>query len=118
MVQFLTNYCENDHLAIIIKNFKKIHGRRTTSYTIHQNCVIKTTGNNYECYHEKADTRILVDAYKAAPGSRMLLKSVDTDVLIVLFGNMHKILDCEIWLARSRTKKRVLITSILSIARN
>ena len=108
MVQLLANYWENDHLATIIKNkkFFLTVEEHCYSYITVQKCVIKRTENNYECYHEEADTRIIFHAYKAAPGSRILIKSADTDILIILLGNMHKIPDSEIWLASSGTKKK------------
>ncbi|XP_050563640.1 uncharacterized protein LOC126913014 [Spodoptera frugiperda] len=112
--QFLANYWENDHLATIIGNKKILLTveEHCYSYISDQNCVIKTAENSYECHHEEADTRIIFHAYKAAPGSRILIKSVDTDVLIILLGNIHKIPDSEIWLASSGTKKKKIRTSI------
>ncbi|CAH1106548.1 unnamed protein product [Psylliodes chrysocephalus] len=64
---------------------------------------IQKIENNKVVYF--ADTRIIFHAYKAAPGSRILIKASDTDVLIILLGNMHEISKSEIWLANSATKK-------------
>ena len=108
LVQFLANYWENDYLRKIINN-KKIFvtvEEHCYSYQTQQNRVIKNKENDYECFHEEADTRMVFHAYKAASGSKILIKSADTDVLIILLGNMHKIKNSEIWLATSLSKKR------------
>lgn len=104
---FLADFWENDHLATIIQN-KKIFltvDHQCYSYQVHENSVNKTGETKYECYHEEADTRIIFHASKAEPGSRILIKASDTDVLIILLGNMHKLMESESFLASSTTKK-------------
>ena len=104
---FLADYWENDHLATIIQN-KKIFltvDHQCYSYQVCENSVSKTEETKYECYHEEADTRIIFHASKAEPGSRILIKASDTDVLIILLGNMHKLMESQFWLASSTAKK-------------
>lgn len=77
------------------KNFFLTVEERCYSYHTQQNRVIKIEENDYEFFHEEADTRMVFHHsfchYKAAAGSNILIKSADTDVLIILLGNMHKI---------------------------
>ena len=42
-------------------------------------------------------------AFKAPPSSKILVKASDTDVLIILLVNIHKVSESEIWLAGSKT---------------
>lgn len=107
LVQFLADYWQNDNLVTIIQNKKNFLtvDHHCYSYEVQGNSVKKTEETNYECYHEEADTRIIFHASKAEPGSRVLIKASDTDVLIILLGNMHKLIGSEIWLASSATKK-------------
>ena len=43
--------------------------------------------------------------FKASPSSKILVKASDTDVLIILLANMHKVSESEIWLTGSKTSK-------------
>lgn len=107
MVEFLANYWENDHLVSIIQT-KKIFitvGTLCYSYESRGKHVVKTEEIDYECYHEEADTRIMFHISKILQSSKILVKASDTDVLIILLANMHKVSQTEIWLAGSAIKK-------------
>lgn len=107
LVQFLADHWDNKDLVPIIQT-KKIFltvDHQCYSYQVEQNSIRKTEEVDYECHHEEADTRIIFHAHKAAPGSRILIKASDTDVFIILLGNMHKLSELEILLANSATKK-------------
>lgn len=108
MIQFLAKYWENDHLAKIVKNKKNYLTVEEHCYSYHaqQNRVIKMRENDYECFHEEADTRMVFHAFKATAGSKILIQSADTDVLVILLGNMHKMQNSQIWLASSLSKKK------------
>lgn len=66
--------------------------------------MIRTEQTNYECNHEEADTRIMFHISKVLPTSNILVKAFDTDVLIILLDNIHKVSETEIWLAGSPNK--------------
>ena len=42
-------------------------------------------------------------AFKAPASTKILVKASDTDVLIILLVNIHKVSESEIWLAGSKT---------------
>lgn len=107
LVQFLANYLENNQFVGIIRNKKIFITVQDIcySYKVHQDKIIKTEEIDYQCYHEEADTRIIFHAHKVASGSRILIKASDTDVLITILGNIHKIVDSVIFLQMSATKK-------------
>lgn len=120
LVQFLSVYWENDNLVTIIKD-KKIFltvQNRCNSYEAHQNRMKKTEEIEYMCDHEEADTRIIFHASKVTPGSKILIKSSDTDVMIILLGNIDKLEQSEAWIASLTNKKKIQKTSIALIARN
>lgn len=75
-------------------------------YQAQQNCIKKSEEVDYTCNHEEADTRIVFHAHKVTPGSRILIKASDTDVLIIILGNIHKLSESTIFLATSATKKQ------------
>ncbi|XP_053595581.1 uncharacterized protein LOC103568398 isoform X1 [Microplitis demolitor] len=110
LVHFLSNYWENDNLATIIQN-KKVFltvEKNCYSYQTQHNRVIKTEEIGYLCDYEEADTRMIFHASRVTPGSKILIKSSDTDVLIILLGNIDKLQQSEIWLASSTNKKKIL----------
>lgn len=76
------------------------------SYCVSNNHVIKSEEVDILCHHEEADTRIMFHIYKAPKNSKILVKATDTDVLIIILGNIHKVPDKKIWLAGSSSKKQ------------
>ena len=59
------------------------------------------------CTHEEADTRIIVQVLDAAKNGckKIVVQTVDTDVLVILVGQFHQIKErhpiIELWLAFS-----------------
>lgn len=91
LVSFLSEYWANDSVATILQG-KKVFisvGDRCFSYQVIGNHVAKSEETNYTCSHEEADTRIIFSLSKAAPTSRAVIKSLDTDILIILLGNIN-----------------------------
>ncbi|XP_049318490.1 uncharacterized protein LOC125780337 isoform X2 [Bactrocera dorsalis] len=108
LVHFLAEYWENQNFVTIVGN-KKIFltvDHQCFSYEVQQNSIKKSEEVDYLCHHEEADTRMIFHAYKAPPESKILIKASDTDVLVILLGNIHKIQHSEIWLANSATKNK------------
>lgn len=86
-LHFLADYWDSKNLLPINQN-KKIF------LTDEHQCYSNKARNNYikenpeevdfTCYHEEEDTRIVYHAHKISPGSRILIKASDTDVLVIL----------------------------------
>ena len=76
-------------------------------YTTHLNNVLSTSNVQVEssdeidpCNHEEADTRMLLHAAHAARHghSKVVLRTVDTDVLVLAISQMHNLPLLELWL--------------------
>lgn len=67
-------------------------------YTHSNGIITRILDENYECYHEEADTRIFFHLNKCSPQQKILIKSLDTDVLIICLGNIHKFKEQEVWI--------------------
>ncbi|CAG9771569.1 unnamed protein product [Ceutorhynchus assimilis] len=108
LIKFLANYWESDHLAPIIRTkiFFITVETQCYSYQSIEKHVVRTEEIDYECYHEEADTRIMLHISKVQPTSKILVKASDTDILIILLGNMHKVPETEIGLASSGSKTK------------
>ncbi|KAH9640140.1 hypothetical protein HF086_002800 [Spodoptera exigua] len=91
-VQFLIDYWATDEMATFIGNtLIKLNYDSCYSYIVKNNVVEMTIDENLACNnHEEADTKIIhhvckLDTYRK---TNVLLKSSDTDVLIIMLGNM------------------------------
>ncbi|KAH9635594.1 hypothetical protein HF086_012263 [Spodoptera exigua] len=107
LVQFLADYWENDRLTTIIQN-KKIFltvDHQCYSYEVQENSVKKLKKLIMNVITKRQIQGLFFMLLKAKPGSRILIKASDTDVLIILLGNIHKLMESEFWLASSATKK-------------
>jgi hypothetical protein len=66
-------------------------------------CDVISSGNIHKegiapCNHEEADTRIFVHV-KHAGYKRIMIRTVDTDVVVLAVGNFRKLLVDELWMA-------------------
>lgn len=58
-----------------------------------------------QCNHKEADTRIIVHVRHALEGGAesILVRTVDTDVIVILVGKLHDLLACskraQVWVA-------------------
>ena len=100
LVVFLCEHWSTDSVSSILQN-KKVF------LTVEEHCFVYTNNNgtisrdqndNYKCYHEEADTRIFLHLKKCPQNAKVLFKSVDTDVLIICRGNIHKFDSLDIWM--------------------
>lgn len=107
LVKFLAEHWESNHIASILKDKKVL-------LTVENQCfsfksvgdeVIKVEEDVFSCEHEEADTRIMFHISKLPSKSRVLIKASDTDVLVIVLGNIHKVPDLKIWLVGSTTKR-------------
>lgn len=106
-VKFLASHWVDDSFAPILGNKKNYVtvGEQCFSYCSAGNLVVKTEETELACKHEEADTRIVFHISKVPENSKILVKASDTDVLIILLGNMHKFPNLYIWLANNSSRK-------------
>lgn len=78
MTEFIGN-------TIVNLNYKECH-----TYSVHNNSVISYVNDNLSCqHHEEADTKIIYHICQMDNDvSDVLIKTSDTDILIVMLGNM------------------------------
>lgn len=108
LVEILSDHWENDYFSTILQN-KKVFitvGEKCFSYYAEGNRVIKTEEKDLECQHEEADTRIIFHMGKVHPNSTILVKATDTDVLVIILGNIHKFPNAQIWLLGTSKKEQ------------
>lgn len=107
LVKFLANHWADDSFATVLGNTKIYITVREQcfSYCSAANLAVHTEETEFECQHEEADTRIVFHISKVPENSNILVKASDTDVLIILLGNMHKFPNLQIWLPNSASKK-------------
>lgn len=107
LVKFLANHWIDDSFATVLGNKKNYItvGEQCFSYCSAANCVVQTEETELACQHEEADTRIVFHISKLPINSKILVNAADTDVLIILLGNMQKFSNLQIWLANSTSKK-------------
>ncbi|CAG9768495.1 unnamed protein product [Ceutorhynchus assimilis] len=81
--------------------------------------VVKTTDDQLICEgHEEADTKIVYHICKLDTGSRILIKANDTDILIIMLGNMKHIKsETHIWMqcGTGNNIRDIDITTLYSI---
>lgn len=107
LISFLGKHWENSDMAFLIGD-KKIYltvGINCYSYIAVENKVIKTEESQLQCTHEEADTRIIFHISKCPDNSKILVKSSDTDVLVILLGHIFELRQFEIWLMSSTNRE-------------
>lgn len=111
LVRFLAEHWADPSLAEIYGN-KKVYltvDKQCFRFYSVNNTVFKQELLSLQCSHEEADTRIAFHIASLEPGSNVLVEANDTDVLVILLGNMEKFAskDLTIWLRGSRGKNNV-----------
>lgn len=93
LINFIINHWSGQHLAEFIKdktiflNFDNCY-----SYEVVNGEVIKSVNVNFSCPdHEEADTKIVFHICKINRDANVLIKCSDTDILVILLGNLHTI---------------------------
>lgn len=102
LVNFLYEHWINNSCNQILKN-KKVFltvENKCFIYTNDNHNIVRVQNEEYTCDHEEADTRIFFHLNKCSQNSKILIKSVDNDVLIICLGNMEKFEGHEIWMTR------------------
>ena len=89
------------------KVFLTVQERRLSFRSV-DNAVISSEEKSYTCFHEEADTRIIYHISKVKPRSKIMIQATDTDILIILLGNMHNLNDKQIFMEMEKAQKLFL----------
>ncbi|CAH1102151.1 unnamed protein product [Psylliodes chrysocephalus] len=107
LVEFFVQYWEDYSMTSFIQN-------KTVFITVQERCysyrsvngrIFKKEEGDFECQHEEADTLILFHMNKINQNSTILVTVSDTDVPIILLGNIHTFPDMDIYLVTSFAHK-------------
>ncbi|CAH0563075.1 unnamed protein product [Brassicogethes aeneus] len=101
LVEFLINYWTDDAFIPFLKD-KTLNVNFDECYTFQvvNNTIIRFIDRDLSCtLHEEADTKIIHHVTKIEFDSNVVIRSSDTDVLIILLGNMNKVNEAlKIWM--------------------
>lgn len=112
LVTFLINHWGEHEMYAFFKNKKFILSYDLCySYECNEDTVCKKEEEKYSCPdHEEADTRIIYHIYKTESALSFLVKCTDTDILVLLLGNMSKLNErCQIWIEGGKNKDKFII---------
>lgn len=107
-------------MASIIKN-KKIYitvEDQCFSFFVNDLVVTKVLENDFQCFHEEADTRIIFHISRCHPNTKVMVNASDTDILVILLGNFYKFGNLEIWLSTKCRKKDITYINCSELAKN
>lgn len=91
LVEFILEDWKNDYMAPFIGN-KTIYVNylHCYKYEVHQGKVIRTAEPYLSCpCHEEADTKIVFHACQLNSDAHVTIRCSDTDILIIMLGNMN-----------------------------
>ena len=91
--EFLVSYWENDEFFPSFEN-KQLFVNcedRCFKFFAEGNCVLKAEIEELFSTHEEADSRMLFHVYYIPTPSEIVIRTVDTDVLIIAFGVMDQL---------------------------
>lgn len=94
LVTFLISHWESNDVAsflgskTVLLNFLHCY-----SYSVDLNGnIVRSKIHDFFCFlHEETDTRIVYHASKINSNSNVVVKCSDTDIVIIILGNLHKI---------------------------
>lgn len=95
LVKFLSEHWEADLMSLILKDKKVFITVEDKCFSFiandkHDKKVLKTEEEQLSCLHEEADTRMIFHLSKCRSPCNVMVKASDTDVLVIILGNMHK----------------------------
>ena len=111
LVEFLVTFWESSELAFIIGS-KKIFvnsGDTCFSFCNEGGFMVKKIEEEYRCSHEEADSRMLFHLSKCSTPSNIVIRTVDTDVLIIALGSLHLLAEGkQVWIETGLVTKNTL----------
>ena len=93
LIKFLVDSWQEDFAVDIIKG-KIIFvtcEEKCFSYRAIDGRIYKTEEEHMQSTHEEADSRMIFHIMATPPGSSVVIRTIDTDVLIIILANMSKI---------------------------
>lgn len=112
LVKFFINHWSSDELLPFIGN-KKIYLNYDNCYVYRKsgNHILKQEDPMYTCpAHEEADTKLIYHVCNTKRKANFEIHCSDTDILVILLGNMHKIdINNEVYLKCGTQKKLKII---------
>ncbi|KAJ8670310.1 hypothetical protein QAD02_001569 [Eretmocerus hayati] len=117
LVKFLVNEWVNDEYAEILGTrkiyiscencyeFSVVGGKMQRTIHLHLSCP----------YHEEADTKLVFHACQVPPSSSVAIRCSDTDVLIIMLGNMQHLKDgVRVWMdfGTGNARKTIDVTEL------
>lgn len=111
LIQFIFDYWNNDNIASIIQQ-KKIFltvNEKCYSYESVNDKIIRTELPEFQCNHEEADTRIVYHLSKLPINSKVMVKTADTDIMIIILGNIHMFPTLSIYVTTIGSKPNSII---------
>lgn len=101
LVEFFVQNWNSNQYAVYIGN-KTIYvncGNVCYKYYVDNGNVQRITEENLYCEHEEADSRIVFHTAQLPENTKVIIKASDTDVLIILLGNLHMFAtNVQIWM--------------------
>ena len=111
LVQFLTTFWDRNDFAFIIGQ-KKLFGDMCFLFRTEDGVMVKSIAHDYICRHEEADSRMFFHLSKCQAGLNIVLRSIDTDVLIIALGSFSSLCtvenDKKIWMETGLSTKNTL----------
>ena len=99
LVTFLVDYLENDNSARILGSKKLIVNNSDTCYSFisQEDRMVKSEEVAYYVKHEEADTRMIDHVGQLPSETNVVVRTVDTDVVVIALGCFHQLQDRRIW---------------------
>lgn len=93
LIKFLCDFWQNDMFVEIVSN-KTIYANCNDDcykFTVVEGHMQINIVDTFKCFHEEADSRIIYHLSKIEENTNVVVRGADTDILIILLGNLHKI---------------------------
>ena len=99
LVTFLVDYLENNNSARILGSKKLIDSNGDTCYSFisQEDRMVKSEEVTYYAKHKEADTRMIYHIVHLPSGTIVVMRTVDTNVVVIALGCLHQLQDKRIW---------------------
>ena len=95
LVTFLVDYLENNNSARILGSKKLIVNNGDTCYFFisQEDRMVKSEEVAYYAKHEEADTRMIYYVGQLPSGTKVVVRTINTDVVVIALGCFHQLQD-------------------------
>ena len=99
LVTFLVDYLENSNSARILGSKKLIVNNGDTCYSFisQEDRMVKSEEVAYYAKHEEVHKRMIYHVGQLPSGTNVVVRTVDTDVVVIALGCFHQLQDKKIW---------------------